>query len=75
MEASTCTGSSNENLYRFAAREDAALLHEKRFPAPEHFECDQYGSKARYLTQKLNPDVPLSSFMQGLYKATVSGRD
>ena len=44
----------------------------ERFPAPETFECEQYASKARYLVQKLNPDVPLSTFLQGLYKAIVS---
>jgi len=43
-----------------------------RFPAPEVFECDQYSSKARYLVQKLNPDVPLAEFLQGLYKAIVA---
>merc|ERR1712083_377935 len=55
-----------------SAKDDAALLEAGRFPAPEGFECEQYGSKARYLTQKLNPDVPLSEFLQSLYKATVS---
>ena len=44
----------------------------ERFPAPETFECEQYSSKARYLVQKLNPDVPLSEFLQGLYKAIVA---
>ena len=33
--------------------------------------CEQYSSKARYLTQKLNPDVPLATFLQGLYQAIV----
>jgi len=55
-----------------AALTDQARLAAERFPAPETFECDQYGSKARYLVQKLNPDVPLSTFLQGLYKAIVS---
>ena len=54
-----------------AAQADRDLLETGRFPAPEVFECEQYGSKARYLTQKLNPDVPLSEFLQGLYKAIV----
>ena len=47
-------------------------LESTRFPAPEVFECEQFGSKARYLVQKLNPDVPLSTFLQGLYKAVVA---
>ena len=44
-------------------------MHELRHV---HCVCDRYGSKARYLVQKLNPDVPLSTFLQGLYKAIVS---
>ena len=53
-------------------RTDMARLEADRFPAPEVIECEQYGSKARYLTQKLNPDVPLTTFLQGLYKAIVA---
>ena len=55
-----------------AGRADLDRLESERFPAPEVFECEQYGSKARYLVQKLNPDVPLSTFLQGLYKAIVA---
>ena len=55
-----------------AAHADVDQRERTRFPAPEVFECDQYGSKARYVVQKLNPDVPLSTFLQGLYKAIVS---
>lgn len=51
--------------------QDLKRHEEERFPAPETFECEQYSSKARYLVQKLNPDVPLSEFLQGLYKAVV----
>ncbi|KAL3893865.1 MAG: hypothetical protein SGPRY_013972 [Prymnesium sp.] len=54
-----------------AAQQDLKRHEEERFPAPETFECEQYSSKARYLVQKLNPDVPLSEFLQGLYKAVV----
>ena len=54
-----------------ATRERDKLASE-RFPAPEVFECEQYSSKARYLVQKLNPDVPFLAFLQGLYKAVVS---
>ena len=49
-----------------------ARLEADRFPAPEVIECEQYGSKARYLTQKLHSDVPLDEFLRGLYKAVVS---
>ena len=49
-----------------------SLLVAQRFPVPEVFECEQYASKARYLVQKLNPDVPLNTFLQGLYQAVVS---
>ena len=55
-----------------AARADMAKLEAERFPAPEVIECEQYGSKARYLTQKLHSDVPLDEFLRGLYKAVVS---
>jgi protein transport protein SEC23 len=55
-----------------SGRKDLEALAAARFPAPEVFECDQYGSKARYLVQKLNPDVPLVEFLQGLYKAIVA---
>ena len=55
-----------------SGRKDLEALSAARFPAPEVFECDQYGSKARYLVQKLNPDVPLLEFLQGLYKAIVA---
>ena len=54
------------------ARADMAKLEADRFPAPEVIECEQYGSKARYLTQKLHSDVPLDEFLRGLYKAVVS---
>ena len=54
------------------ARADMARLEADRFPAPEVIECEQYGSKARYLTQKLHSDVPLDEFLRGLYKAVVS---
>ena len=54
------------------ARGDADAQQRRRFPAPQFFECEQYGSKARYLTQKLSPDVPLSVFLEGLYKAIVN---
>jgi len=54
-----------------ACQDDMKKLQQDRFPAPEEFECEQYSSKARYLTQKLSPDVPLSTFLQGLYKAAV----
>ena len=47
-------------------------LQSERFPAPEVFECEQYASKARYLVQKLNPDVPFNTFLGGLYQAIVS---
>ena len=55
-----------------AAHSDLEARELQRFPAPETFECDQYSSKARYVVQKLNPDVPLSTFLAGLYKAIVS---
>ena len=55
-----------------AAKADMEALEQERFPAPEVFECEQYGSKARYLTQKLHSDVPLDEFLRGLYKAVVS---
>ena len=55
-----------------AAHDDVARLEGERFPSPEVFECDQYGSKARYLVQKLNPDVPFTTFLQGLYTKVVS---
>ena len=55
-----------------AASDDLASASEARFPSPEVFECEQYGSKARYLVQKLNPDVPMLEFLQGLYKAIVA---
>eukprot|EP00966_Prymnesium_polylepis_P167908 3881823-Prymnesium_polylepis.1 len=55
-----------------AARAERDELADARFPAPEVLECDQYSSKARYLVQKLNPDVPFLAFLQGLYKAVVS---
>ena len=55
-----------------AARDTRAELDERRFPAAELFECEQYASKARYVVQKLNPDVPLVAFLQGLYKAIVA---
>ena len=45
---------------------------DERFPAPEVFECEQYGSKARYLTQKLHSDVPIEEFLRGLYQKVVS---
>jgi len=54
------------------ARAELERLESERFPAPEVFECDQYASKARYLVQKLNPDVPFLTFLEGLYKAVVS---
>ena len=54
------------------ARADMAEIASKRFPAPEVFECEQFQSKARYLVQKLNPDVTLTTFLQGLYKAIVA---
>eukprot|EP00964_Phaeocystis_antarctica_P054720 scaffold32195_cov65-Phaeocystis_antarctica.AAC.6 len=54
------------------ARADMAKLEAERFPAPEVIECEQYGSKARYLTQKLHSDVPLDELLRGLYKAVVS---
>jgi len=54
-----------------SSRRDLDTLAAGRFPAPETFECEQYGSKARYLVQKLNPDVPMVEFLQGLYKAIV----
>jgi len=65
---------SNEGLQKLlaAAKEDAAQLEKDRFPAPEMIECDQFTSKARYVTQKLNPDVPLTEFLQGLYRAAVA---
>lgn len=50
---------------------DAEALGANRFPAPMFIECEQGSSKARYLTQKVNPDVPLSTFLQGLYRAIV----
>lgn len=50
-------------------RSDAEALGAERFPAPTLIECDQGSSKARYLAQKVNPDVPLSTFLQGLYRA------
>ena len=53
------------------ARADAAALGAERFPAPTLIECEQGSSKARYLTQKVNPDVPLNTFLQGLYRAIV----
>ena len=31
-----------------------------------------FAFKARYLVQKLNPDVPLTTFLQGLYEAIVA---
>lgn len=43
-----------------------------RFATRQVFECEQHGSKARYLVQKLNPDVPLHTFLQGLYRAIVA---
>jgi protein transport protein SEC23 len=52
-------------------RADAEALGANRFPAPALIECEQGSSKARYLTQKVNPDVPLSTFLQGLYRAIV----
>ena len=55
-----------------AAHDDVERLEGERFPCPEVFECDQYGSKARYLVQKLNPDVPFTTFLQGLYTKVVS---
>ena len=55
-----------------AAHADLEKASSTRFPAPEIFECEQYASKARYLVQKLNPDVPLTAFLQGLYKAVVA---
>ena len=55
-----------------AARADLAKLEAERFPAPEVFECEQYGSKARYLTQKLHSDVPIEEFLRGLYQKVVS---
>ena len=54
------------------AHADVAGLARERFPAPEVMECEQYGSKARYVVQKLNPDVPLTTFLQGLYQAIVA---
>ena len=50
---------------------EVARLDSGRFPAPERILCDQHGSKARYLTQKLHQDVPLPKFLQGLYSAIV----
>jgi protein transport protein SEC23 len=55
-----------------AARAQRDKLAEGRFPAPLVYECEQYGSKARYLTQKLNPDVPMNTFLAGLYQAIVA---
>ena len=55
-----------------AIERDRSALEDERFPSPEVFECEQYGSKARYLVQKLNPDVPLATFLEGLYKAIVA---
>lgn len=55
-----------------AARQCVDALEAERFPAPVVYECEQYASKARYLVQKLNPDVPLMTFLQGLYKAIVA---
>jgi len=55
-----------------AARQCVDTLEAERFPAPVVYECEQYASKARYLVQKLNPDVPLMTFLQGLYKAIVA---
>lgn len=66
------TASAELSAFLESAQGDVAALEEARFPAPEVFECDQYGSKARYLVQKLNPDVPLATFLQGLYQAIVN---
>ena len=54
-----------------AVAAEAAALGAARFPAPLLIECEQGSSKARYLAQKVNPDVPLSAFLQGLYRAIV----
>ena len=54
-----------------AAKADMEALEQERFPAPEVFECEQYGSKARYLTQKLHSDVPLEDFLRALYERVV----
>ena len=65
---------SNSELQQLESTSHAELekRSNERFPAPEVFECEQYASKARYLVQKLNPDVPFTTFLQGLYKAVVS---
>ena len=68
-------GSTASNALRqleTASEADLERLADSRFPAPETFVCDQYSSKARYVVQKLNPDVPFMAFLQGLYKAIVS---